>query len=104
MFDSIVFKLKKKIKSFLFFISTNILQLLMFGFQKYLDQIYQIKWYFDAKDLEDIEHMLYVKFKSETDYFLIDRILYTYVDILLGLVLRIGFNQSLLINTLIRIQ
>ena len=57
----------------------------MFGFQKYLDQIYQIKWYFDAKDIEDIEHMLYVKFKSENDYYLLDTIHYTYIDILLGL-------------------
>ena len=57
----------------------------MFGFQKYLDQLYQIKWYFNESDLEDIEHMLYVKFKSENDYYLLDTILYTYIDILLGL-------------------
>ena len=57
----------------------------MFGLQKYLDQIYQIKWYFNESDLKDIESILFVKFKSENDYFLLDTILYTYVDILLGL-------------------
>ena len=57
----------------------------MFGFQKYLDQIYQIKWYFNASDLTDIEQLLYVTFKSQNDYYLLDRIHYTYIDILLGL-------------------
>ena len=62
----------------------------MFGFQKYLDKLFQIKWYFDEKKLHDIEQICYVKFKqANTDgkdpYFLLDKILYTYVDILLGL-------------------
>ena len=57
----------------------------MFGLQKYLDKLYQIKWYFNETDLKDLESMLFVKFKSENDYFLLDTILYTYVDILLGL-------------------
>ena len=57
----------------------------MFGFQKYLDKLFTIQWHFDKKNLHDIERILYVKFKQENDYFLLEEILYTYVDILLGL-------------------
>lgn len=57
----------------------------MFGLQKYAQKLYDIKWKFDETKLDDIEHMLYVKFKKENDYFMLETILYTYVDILLGL-------------------
>ena len=57
----------------------------MFGLQKYLDKLYSIQWNFNKNNLHDIEQILYVKFKPENDYFLLDEILYTYVDILLGL-------------------
>ena len=57
----------------------------MFGFQKYLDKLFTIQWHFNKDKLHDIERILYVKFKQENDYFLLEEILYTYVDILLGL-------------------
>lgn len=57
----------------------------MFGFQKYLDKLFQIQWHFNKDKLNDIEQILYVKFKQENDYFVLDEILYTYIDILLGL-------------------
>ena len=60
----------------------------MFGLVKYIDKIYQIKWYFDKEqDIHEYEDIMYCRFKKRIsdDYYTIDQILYTYVDILLGL-------------------
>lgn len=60
----------------------------MFGLIKYIDKIYEIKWYFEKEqEIHDIEDMLYCKFKKRISekFYTIDQILYTYVDILLGL-------------------
>ena len=57
----------------------------MFGLQKYVNKLFEVKWEFDESKKQDIEQILYVKFKRENDYFVLETILYTYVDILLGL-------------------
>ena len=57
----------------------------MFGFQKYLDKLFQIKWYCLPCDLLKLEKQLYVEFKSENNYFLIETIHYSCIDILIGL-------------------
>lgn len=57
----------------------------MFGLQKYLTQIYDIKWYFNIKDKDDLEDLMYVDFETCDGYFLIKKIRYTYIDILLAL-------------------
>ena len=57
----------------------------MFGLQKYLDKIFKIKWIFDSSQKNDIESSLYAKFKKNNDHFLIQKIHYSYVDVLLGL-------------------
>ena len=60
----------------------------MFGLVKYIDKIYEIKWYFEnEQDIHEIEDILYCRFKKRIsdDFYTIDQILYTYVDILLGL-------------------
>ena len=57
----------------------------MFGLHKYLNRIYEIKWYFPAHDKRTLEQLLYVEFTPTEDYFLVTKVHYTYVDILLGL-------------------
>ena len=58
----------------------------MLGLVKYIDKLYEIKWYFENEDcLRDYEGLLYCKFKKTDDYYKIEQVLYTYVDILLGM-------------------
>lgn len=57
----------------------------MFGFQSYTDKLYKIKWYCLPSDLLKIETTLYVQFKQENNYFLIEKIHYSPLDILFGL-------------------
>ena len=57
----------------------------MFGLQKYILKLYDIKWIISNDKLKEIEEMLYVKFKKDGKYYLIEQVLYTYIDILLGL-------------------
>ena len=60
----------------------------MFGLVKYIDKIYEIKWYFPKEEeVKEFEDMLYCRFKKRIseDFYRIDQILYTYVDIILGL-------------------
>ena len=58
---------------------------MMFGFQKYLEKLYNLKLYFDASVLSSLEELFCVKFKQENDYYLISEVYYSYIDILLGL-------------------
>ena len=57
----------------------------MFGLQKYLDKLYEIKWYFKKTEWGDLESLLFVEFDVEDDHYVIRKIKYTYVDILLAL-------------------
>ena len=57
----------------------------MFGLQKYLDKLYEIKWYFKKTEWGDLESLLFVEFDTQDDYYKIRKIKYTYVDILLAL-------------------
>ena len=57
----------------------------MFGLQKYLNRFFEIKWKFPSDMQNDLEDLLYVEFKREDDYFKIDKVLYTYVDVVIGL-------------------
>ena len=59
----------------------------MFGLTKYLDKIYQIKWYFEPTCLNDMEGLLFCKFTrdEDNDYYTLQSIHYTYVDILFGM-------------------
>ena len=57
----------------------------MLQLHSYLNKLYKIQWYFNEKDKLDLESLLFVKFKQVNDYYLIDNVQYTYVDILLGL-------------------
>ena len=59
----------------------------MIGFGKYLEKLYEVRWDFDPSLKNEIEGMLCVRFKkdNENKYFVIENVLYTYVDILLGL-------------------
>ena len=57
----------------------------MFGVQKYFNMLIDTKWYFDKNQKNDIEDLLYVDFKEKDDYFVLERIRYTVMDILLAL-------------------
>ena len=59
----------------------------MIGFGKYLEKLYEVKWQFDPTLLNELEGLLCVRFTkdSEDKYYVIKEVLYTYVDILLGL-------------------
>ena len=57
----------------------------MFSLHKYLDKIYQIKWFMTEEQKNTLENNLFVVFECENDHFIIKEIHYTYMDILLGL-------------------
>lgn len=57
----------------------------MLQLHSYLNKLYEIKWYFDEKDLSDLETLLFVRFERNEDHFKIKSVQYTYADILLGL-------------------
>ena len=57
----------------------------MIGFQKYLNKLYDVHWIFDNKHKRDLEDLMFTEFEQKNDYFVIKKIKYTYVDLLLGL-------------------
>ena len=57
----------------------------MLQLHSYLNKLYEIKWYFDEKDLSDLQTLLFVRFERNEDHFKIKSVQYTYADILLGL-------------------
>ena len=57
----------------------------MFGVQKYFNMLVNSKWYFDESKKNDIEDLLYVDFKKVDDHFVLERIRYTVMDILLAI-------------------
>lgn len=57
----------------------------MFAVNNCIQKLYKIKWNFNETDKTDLEHILYVEFEQQHDCFIIKNVLYTYVDILLGL-------------------
>ena len=61
----------------------------MFSLMSYTDKVYEIKWYIDDKLVDELEQLMYVKFKKENEYYLLEEVFYTYSDILTGL---INFN------------
>ena len=57
----------------------------MFALNNYLDKLYKVKWKFNKDMKNDLEDLLFVTFKTDGDYFTLDTIKYTVVDLLLGL-------------------
>ena len=57
----------------------------MFALNKYLEKLYQVKWKFDTDMKDDLEDLLFVTFKTDGEYFKLDEIKYTVVDLLVGL-------------------
>lgn len=57
----------------------------MFQLQKYAELLFQVHWYFDESQLSDIENLLFVSFEKENDHYKLKKILYSYVDVLLGM-------------------
>ena len=57
----------------------------MLQLHSYLDKINEIKWYFNHLDRGDLESLLFVEFERIDDYYVIKKVQYTYIDILLAL-------------------
>ena len=57
----------------------------MFGLNKYVTKLHNIKWKFNPDLQKDYEDLLFVTFEEKQGYFFIQSILYTYVDILQGM-------------------
>ena len=57
----------------------------MFGLHRYLDKIYNIKWYMTPEQKDALQQYMCVTFEGENDYYIIKEIHYTYVDILIAL-------------------
>ena len=57
----------------------------MFGVQKYFNMLVNTKWYFPEHQQKDLEDLLYVDFDKKEDYFVLKKIRYTVMDILLAL-------------------
>ena len=58
----------------------------MFGLQKYVEKIYDIEWKFNIEKLQYFEELFFVKFQEKDNgNFVIEKIHYSYVDILYGL-------------------
>ena len=57
----------------------------MFGLNKYINQLSDLKWEFEDKNKQLFEDLFLVKFEKKDKYYYIKTIEYTYVDILTGL-------------------
>ena len=64
----------------------------MFQFTSYLDKINQIKWYIPDNMVNTLSQDLFVTFQQIDDYYLIENVHYSYIDILMGLE---GYNLTL---------
>ena len=57
----------------------------MLNLQAYLSKVFEVQWYFNDSDLNDLESLLFVRFERKNDHYLISKLQYTYLDLLLGL-------------------
>ena len=58
----------------------------MFGLNRYVDKLFEIKWKFDSEKRELYEDLFFVEFEDTGDgYFKLKTVVYTYMDILSGL-------------------
>ena len=57
----------------------------MFTLHQQFEKLYTIQWYFPENKKEEMEQKLYVVFKQENDYFLLQEVLYAYLDIVTGM-------------------
>ena len=57
----------------------------MFGLQKYVNKMLEVKWYFPDKLKDELEKIVYAEFTKQEDHYILKNILYSFVDILLAL-------------------
>ena len=57
----------------------------MFTLHSKFEKLYTIQWYFPDDKVEDIEDRLMVMFKKENDYYLLQEVLYAYMDVVTGM-------------------
>ena len=57
----------------------------MFGLQKYVDNLFLVKWYFKEDYQEPIESILLARFKKVNNHYKLEEVQYTYMDLLLGM-------------------
>ena len=57
----------------------------MFGLQKYINKMLEVKWYFPDKLKNELEQIVYAEFTKQEDHYILKNIMYSFVDILLAL-------------------
>ena len=57
----------------------------MFGLQKYINKMLEVKWYFPDKLKNELEQIVYAEFSKQEDHYILKNIMYSFVDILLAL-------------------
>ena len=57
----------------------------MFGLQKYINKMLEVKWFFPSHLKDELEQIVYAEFVKQEDHYILKNILYSFVDILLAL-------------------
>lgn len=57
----------------------------MFGLQKYVNKILEVKWFFPPQIKDELERIIYAQFSKQDNYYILKNITYSFVDILLAL-------------------
>lgn len=57
----------------------------MFQLQKYAELLFKVQWYFDDSQLTDLQDILFVTFKKQENYYKLEKVHYSYTDVLLGM-------------------
>ena len=57
----------------------------MFQLQKYAELLFKVQWYFDDSQLTDLQDILFVTFKKHDNYYKLEKVHYSYIDVLLGM-------------------
>ena len=57
----------------------------MFGLQKYINKMLEVKWFFPAQIKDELEQIVRAEFSKKDNHYVLTNILYSFVDILLAL-------------------
>ena len=57
----------------------------MFAFHQHFEKLYTIQWYFPEHQKKYMEEKLYVVFEKQDDHYLLQEVLYAYMDIVTGM-------------------
>ena len=57
----------------------------MFALHSKFEKLYTVEWYFPQDKVQEMENRLMVTFKRDHDHFLLQEVLYAYMDIVTGM-------------------